>query len=166
MRPSDSYALGKAEAEMQAESFCYSVDGLRIASLRIHQVAPKAECRKDHEDDPKVGKRQLWAWVHPDATARACLQALTEGDWTGHEIFNIVAPDTTQETPTEELARKEFPNGERRHFCRQEAQTAPSSYQGRPVGPQELLHVGEGRKDDQLAAPGDGVAAVLIVMHL
>jgi len=43
--------------------------------------------------------------VSPAATARACLLAATK-EFKGHEIFNIVAPDTTQDIDTEELARK------------------------------------------------------------
>jgi len=107
--PSDSYALAKQEAEIQATSFCYANDDMQIASLRIHQVAPKKECRKDHDEDEKVGKRQLWAWVNPVATARACLLGV-EKDLEGHQVFNIVAPDTTQDIDTEDLARKYFPN--------------------------------------------------------
>jgi len=108
-KPSDSYALAKQEAEIQADSFCYTHDDLKIASLRIHQVASKAECKKDHDEDETVAKRQLWAWVSPAATARACLAAV-EADFEGHQIFNIVAPDTTQDTPTEDLHRKYFAN--------------------------------------------------------
>lgn len=89
-KPSDSYALAKQEAEIQAESFCYTHDDMRIASLRIHQVASKAECKKDHDADETVAKRQLWAWVSPAATARACLAAI-EKDFEGHQIFNIVS---------------------------------------------------------------------------
>lgn len=55
------------------------------------QVDSKSQCKKDHDEDEQVGKRQLWAWVSPDATARACLQVL-EADFKGHEIFNIVSP--------------------------------------------------------------------------
>jgi len=47
------------ESEIQAESFCYTYDDLSIASLRIHEVAPKAQCRKEHDEDEKIGKRQL-----------------------------------------------------------------------------------------------------------
>lgn len=72
------------------------------------QVDSKAQCKKDHDEDESVGKRQLWAWVSPDATARACLQVL-EADFKGHEVFNIVAPDTTREQDTEDVARKYFP---------------------------------------------------------
>jgi len=78
--------------------------------MRIHQVDPKETCKKDHED-LEIGKRQLWAWVNPTATARACL-AVLETDFKGHEIFNIVAPDTTQDVDSRELAKKHFPNVE------------------------------------------------------
>jgi nucleoside-diphosphate-sugar epimerase len=51
--------------------------------------------------------------VHPEATARACLLAVEKADaFEGAEIFNIVAPDTTQKTPSKDLAKKYYPNAE------------------------------------------------------
>lgn len=51
--------------------------------------------------------------MHPQATARACLAALEKADsYEGAQVFNVVAPDTTQETPSKELAKKYYPNAE------------------------------------------------------
>ncbi|KAK5188907.1 hypothetical protein LTR47_011221 [Exophiala xenobiotica] len=57
--------------------------------------------------------KQLWGWVHPQAVARACLLSVEKADdVNGFEIFNIVAPTTTQDIPSEELARRYFPKAE------------------------------------------------------
>lgn len=56
---------------------------------------------------------QLWGWVHPRATARACLAALEKTDkYEGAQVFNVIAPDTTQKTPSKELAKKYYPDAE------------------------------------------------------
>lgn len=66
---------------------------------------------KNHNTDLLAG--QLWGWVHPQATARACLAALEKADkYEGAQIFNVIAPDTTQKTPSKELAKKYYPNAE------------------------------------------------------
>ncbi|KAK3114835.1 hypothetical protein LTR53_006446, partial [Teratosphaeriaceae sp. CCFEE 6253] len=56
---------------------------------------------------------QLFGWVHPWAVARACLAAIEQADdYEGAQVFNIAAPNTAQETPSLELARKYFPDAE------------------------------------------------------
>ncbi|RMY05802.1 hypothetical protein D0868_03849 [Hortaea werneckii] len=80
-KPTDSYALAKQEAELQARSFVEWFPGTKIACLRIHEVAPRADVRKEHQDDWEgAGVKQLWGWVHPAATARACLLAIEKAD--------------------------------------------------------------------------------------
>ncbi|PSN70542.1 NAD(P)-binding protein [Corynespora cassiicola Philippines] len=112
--PTDSYALAKREAEIQAQAFINWFPGTKIACLRIHEVASKEEVSEEHNDnwkDAAVG--QLWGWVHPQATARACLLSVEKSDeYDGCQIFNIVARDTTQDTPSKELARKYYGNVE------------------------------------------------------
>ncbi|KAL7007672.1 hypothetical protein EMMF5_002748 [Cystobasidiomycetes sp. EMM_F5] len=109
-RPTDSYALAKMEAEIQCESFVHWFPDMRIASLRIHEVQPLKTVQKEHEEDPEFAAKQLWAWVNPTAVARACMLGVTSEGWKGHEVFNIVAPETTQKTPSKELASKHYPN--------------------------------------------------------
>jgi len=106
--PSDAYALSKAEVELQADSFARTYPGFRIASLRIHEVAPLKEIDRAEEED----MRQLWAWVSPRATARAALLGVTakEGAFEGHERFYITAPTTVRSEPSLELAKKYFPH--------------------------------------------------------
>ena len=112
--PTDSYALAKMEAEMQAKAFVNWFPGTKIACLRIHEVAPKKEVQDEHEEnwqDAAVG--QLWAWVNPKAVARACLLSVEKADaYEGCEVFNIVAPETTQKTESKELAKKYYPEAE------------------------------------------------------
>lgn len=112
--PTDSYALAKHEAETQARAFVNWFPGTKIACLRIHEVAPKKEVKKEHEenwDAAAVG--QLWAWVNPAAVAQACVLSVEKtGAYEGCEIFNIVAPETTQKTPSVELAKKYHPEAE------------------------------------------------------
>jgi len=109
--PTDSYALAKQEAEVQAAAFSNWFPGMKISCMRIHEVAPLADVRKEHDEDwENAAVRQLWGWVNPAATARACMLAVEKADQLdGFEIFNVIAPTTTQQTPSRELARKYFP---------------------------------------------------------
>jgi nucleoside-diphosphate-sugar epimerase len=70
--------------------------------------------QKEHQEDwENAAVKQLWGWVNPQATARACLLAVERSDnFEGCQVFNIVAPTTTQETPSEELAKKYYPGAE------------------------------------------------------
>lgn len=111
--PTDSYALAKQEAETQAKAFCNWFPGTNIACLRIHEVAPLKDVQKEHKEDwDNAAVKQLWGWVNPEATARACMLACTTDNVKGFQIFNIIAPATTQDTPSEELAKKYFPKAE------------------------------------------------------
>ena len=55
--------------------------------------------------------RQLWAYTLLSEARRACLLSVT-ADFSGHEVFYIVAPRTVMETPTLDLARQHFPQTE------------------------------------------------------
>ncbi|RMX91494.1 hypothetical protein D0867_14939 [Hortaea werneckii] len=100
-KPTDSYALAKQEAELQARSFVEWFPGTKIACLRIHEVAPRADVRKEHQDDWEgAGVKQLWGWVHPAATARACLLAIEKAD-------NFQG---CEDIPSRELAQRHYPN--------------------------------------------------------
>lgn len=94
-RPTDAYALAKQEAEIQAESFVHWYPGMNVASLRIHQVAPLKDVQKEHAENPESGIRQLWGWVNPEATARACLLSV-EKDLKGrHESKAVIYSKVT-----------------------------------------------------------------------
>ena len=141
VNPTDSYALAKHEAEVQARAFVNWFPGMKIALMRIHEVAPKKDVEYEHKEnwqESAVGTSQtslshyrikgqsritlpyanqyvgqLWGWVHPQATARACLAALEKADnYEGAQIFNVIAPNTTQKIPSSELAKKYYPDAE------------------------------------------------------
>lgn len=109
--PTDSYALAKAETELQAKSFVNWYPGTKIACMRFHEVATREAVRKHHEADWEGGGvKQLWGWVRPEATARACLLSLEKWDnYEGMEVFNVHAPTTAQDMSSEELAKKYYP---------------------------------------------------------
>lgn len=110
--PTDAYALAKSESELQAKSFVKWFPGMKIACMRFHEVATREDVNKHHASDwDGAGVKQLWGWVRPEATARACLLALEKSDnYEGMEIFNVHAPTTAQEMSSEELAKKHYPN--------------------------------------------------------
>lgn len=56
-----------------------------IASLRIHQVEPRETVKKEHAEDKESGITQLWGWVSPVATARACVLSVTSDKFKKHE---------------------------------------------------------------------------------
>lgn len=114
--PSDSYALAKLEAETAASGFPNWFPGMKIACLRIHEVENRSAVLDEHKENwDEAGVKQLWGWVNPVATARACLMGVTEADrYEGCQVFNIIAPDTTLRTPSGELAAKYYPDTELR----------------------------------------------------
>lgn len=60
--PTDSYALAKHEAEVQARAFVNWFPGTKIALMRIHEVAPKKDVKDEHEEnweDAAVGTSTL-----------------------------------------------------------------------------------------------------------
>jgi hypothetical protein len=84
-RPTDSYALSKTEAETQAEAFVNWFPFMSIASMRIHEVAPLKQVKEEHAESPEEAQRNLWGWVSPAATARACLLSVEGDKFKGHE---------------------------------------------------------------------------------
>lgn len=69
--------------------------------------------REEHRENwDEAGVKQLWGWVSPAATARACLLSVETDKVKGCEVFNIHAPTTTQETSSKELAEKYYPGVE------------------------------------------------------
>lgn len=105
----DPYSLSKWVLEQQADAFARRFEAMRIASLRFHWLAPNRQ-RVEEVKAARAdfGTRELWAYTLVEEGARACLLALT-ADFTGHEVFYIVAPETLAETPTLALARQHYP---------------------------------------------------------
>jgi UDP-glucose 4-epimerase len=105
----EAYSLSKWICEQQADSFARRYADMRIASMRFHWVVPeRSKAGNVYNADPDVGKH-LWAYTLVESAARACLMSL-DATFKGHEAFYIVAPDTTIDVPTLELAAKHFPS--------------------------------------------------------
>jgi UDP-glucose 4-epimerase len=105
----DPYSLSKWICEQQGDSFARRYGGMTIASMRFHWVVPDRETATKyaaHIGDTLA--KHLWAYTLLDAAARACLLSLTP-QFSGHEPFYIVAPDTMVDKPSLELAQQFFP---------------------------------------------------------
>ena len=106
----EPYGLSKWICEQQADTFARRYEDIHIASMRFHMVVPsRVEAAAFFNQATPEMAMHLWAYTNVDAAARACLLSL-EADFKGHEAFYIVAPDTTLETPTLELAATFFPD--------------------------------------------------------
>jgi nucleoside-diphosphate-sugar epimerase len=104
----DPYSLSKWICEQQGDSVARRYDAMAISSLRFHGVVPDRAAMSRFGNAERAAKH-LWGYTRLDATARACLLALTP-QWTGHEAFYIVAPDTAVDEPSRELAARYFPD--------------------------------------------------------
>jgi nucleoside-diphosphate-sugar epimerase len=107
----DPYALSKWICELQASSIARRYETLTIASLRFHWVTPVRPGTAPNTGyrHPDAVIKNLWAFTLMAPAARACLLALT-ANFTGHEVFYIVAPETVADAPSLELAQQYFPN--------------------------------------------------------
>jgi nucleoside-diphosphate-sugar epimerase len=106
----DPYSLSKWLCEQQADSLARRHDWLIIASLRFHWVVDdRATAARRQGELGDLLAKHLWGYTRLDAAARACLQSLV-ADFAGHEVFNIVAPDTMMDVPSLELQRRFFPD--------------------------------------------------------
>jgi nucleoside-diphosphate-sugar epimerase len=105
----EPYSLSKWICEQQADSFVRRYEDMRIASMRYHWVVPNramAASRYGFADE-KIAKH-LWAYTLIPAAVSASLLSLT-AEFSGHEVFYVVAPDTTIDMPSRELAQRFFP---------------------------------------------------------
>ena len=109
-RPDDPYSLTKFVSEELADA-CVTWNSVQIASLRFPGVSGE-----DHSGF--VEKRQhpmargtggLWTYLDVRDAASACRLAF-ERDIAGHEAFNICAPTSFMETPTEDMVRRYLPD--------------------------------------------------------
>ncbi len=102
----DAYSLSKWICEQQADSFARRYESMTISTLRFHAVVPAPGAARGRQFDGE--SRQLWGYTTFDAASSACLLAVS-ATFTGHEAFYVVAPRTTSETPSADLARKYYP---------------------------------------------------------
>lgn len=105
----EPYGLSKWIAEAQADSLARRYEAVRIASMRLHFVTESRDAaRALFGDTLSQRTRELYGYTRGDAAADACLKSLT-ADFTGHEVFYIVAPDTLLDEPSEDVARRFHP---------------------------------------------------------
>lgn len=110
----DAYSLSKWICEQQADAIARRHESISIASLRIHWVVDDRAVAYRTDIGDEAAAKNLWGYVRADAVARACLLSLT-ADFTGHEVFFIVAPDTFMDTSSMELKEKYFSDTPLRH---------------------------------------------------
>jgi len=106
----DPYSLSKWVGELQADSFARRYETMTIASLRLHGTRPERPPALDPDSErARFAAKQLWGYTRLDAAARACLLTLI-ADFTGHERFYIVAPETMMDIPSLDLKSRFFPH--------------------------------------------------------
>ena len=108
----DPYSLSKWICEQQANSFVRRYENMIISSLRFHWVVPNRDvaCQAGGGSENSAHFAPgLWGYVRSDDTARACLLGIA-AEFTGHEAFFIVAPDTSRDEPSLSLAKQHYPN--------------------------------------------------------
>jgi nucleoside-diphosphate-sugar epimerase len=108
----ESYGLSKWICEAQADNLARRYDAVRIASIRLHYVTPSRNAaRAEFGATLTQRSRELFGYTRGDAAADAFLKSLT-ADFTGHEAFYIVAPDTLLDEPSADVARRFHPEVE------------------------------------------------------
>ena len=106
----DPYSLSKWIAETQAQSFARRFPKMSIASLRFHWlVADRSVARRAYESNIKTAVGQLWGYTPLGMAVDACLGSLTAA-FPGHEVLNVVAPDSAVEVASFTLASSYYPS--------------------------------------------------------
>jgi nucleoside-diphosphate-sugar epimerase len=106
----NAYSLSKQVGELTAEMF-NRLGRTVVVSLRPAWIVTPGEIWAKGLLDPEnleQGLYGLWSYMDARDVARAC-QAALEADLTGHEVFNLSAPDTFAPIPTLDLVRKLWP---------------------------------------------------------
>lgn len=108
----DPYSLSKWVMEQQADSFARRFEGMTVASLRFHWLLDsRTEAIQNTAKMSELAIRHLWAYTLLNEASRACLLSLT-ADFTGHEVFYVVAPSTVASEPSLQLVRQYYPQTE------------------------------------------------------
>nr|WP_202889808.1 NAD(P)-dependent oxidoreductase [Actinopolymorpha rutila] len=108
----DAYSLSKWLGEQQADALVRREPDLTVASLRFHGITPHPPTREPRDEERLAFEaKHLWGWVGLEEASRACLLGLT-ADFTGHEVFFVVAPTTTSVLDSQELRRRFYPDVE------------------------------------------------------
>jgi len=108
----DAYSLSKWVLEQQADAFARRFEGMRIASLRFHSLVEQRQVAANMAQRfGAMASRHLWAYTSLKSASLACLLALTS-DFSGHEVFYIVAGQTVVPELSRDLARQYYPETE------------------------------------------------------
>lgn len=108
----DPYGLSKWVLEQQADAFARRYEWMTIASLRLHMLLDSRE--QAVQSTARIGEvaiHHLWGYTLLREASRAFLFSIT-ADFSGHEVFYIVAPQTVSENSSLDLARQYFPQTE------------------------------------------------------
>lgn len=108
--PQDPYGMTKLVGEKLCDSFARKKE-IQIASLRFAGIATDEQYpilleRRKHPLERGTGA--LWSYIDVRDAAAACRLAV-EKDFSGHEAFNVCAPNTIMKEPTLELVRRYLP---------------------------------------------------------
>jgi nucleoside-diphosphate-sugar epimerase len=104
LRPQDPYGLTK----LIGEKLCDAVNqksGVAVTSLRFSGIYTEAHWPMliERKKNPLArGTGALWSYIDARDAARACRVAL-EADLSGHQVFNIAAPNSLVDILTREL---------------------------------------------------------------
>ena len=107
LRPQAPYGLTKLVGEKLSDALSQK-SGIQIASLRfsgIYTDMHRAQLLERKQNPLIRGTGALWSYIDVRDAARACRLAL-EANFPGHQRFNICAPDTIMDEPTQELVRR------------------------------------------------------------
>jgi nucleoside-diphosphate-sugar epimerase len=107
----DVYGLSKHLGERIARTVALRW-GCTVVSLRFPFIGTGERLRSHLSHvhaQPGGDARGLWAWLDTRDAARAIEAALTR-PLTGHQLINVVAPDTTALEPTADLLRRYHPS--------------------------------------------------------
>lgn len=106
-RPQDPYGLSKLVGEKLCDAVSQKT-GMQIASLRFSGIYTEQhrDLLVERRKNPLIrGTGALWSYIDVRDAARACRLAL-EANFSGHQAFNVCAPDTIMDTPTADLLAK------------------------------------------------------------
>ena len=107
LQPQDPYGLTKLVGEKLSDALSQK-SGIQTASLRfsgIYTDMHRAQLLERKQNPLIRGTGALWSYIDVCDAARACRLAL-EANFRGHQAFNICAPDTIMDEPTQELVRR------------------------------------------------------------
>ena len=110
LSPQDPYSVTKLAGERICDAFVRR-SNMQIASLRFAGISADFTQQNllDRRKNPLRWAGPLWTYIDVRDAAVACRLA-AERDFSGHEPFNICAPNTIMTKATAELAKEYFPD--------------------------------------------------------